>query len=142
MKDININNVHQTRVAKDCWRKRLQETTAKEIQTSQETKKTKDSGAVSSSALTADIIITGEGISEFAGRVAGLVSCKARLEVQAVKRNGKEVVAAERTTRTVVDLSEVIAAKTALQAAGHELAIKLAGNIAKQIEKNNTVVPK
>jgi hypothetical protein len=36
-----------------------------------------------------------------------------------------------------VDLSEAIAAKTALQAAGHELVIKLAERLALNIEEEN-----
>ena len=84
-----------------------------------------------------DIIITGEGISEFGARLGGLVSCSARLEVQATERESHKVISSERTTRRAVDLSENIAAKTALQAAGHELAIKTIEKIAKEIKDPN-----
>ncbi len=77
-----------------------------------------------------DIVITGEGFSDFGAQLGGLTSCVARLEVQAVWRDSAKVIAAERTTRRAVDLSEAIAAKTALQSAGHELAIALIARIA------------
>lgn len=81
-----------------------------------------------------DIIITGEGFSEFAARIGGLVGCIARLEVQATERESHRIITSERTTRRAVDLSEAIAGKTALQAAGHELAIKLIEKIANEAE--------
>lgn len=84
-----------------------------------------------------DVAITGEGFSEFGARISGLVSCLARLEVQATDCQSRRVIASERTTRRAVDLSEAIAGKTALQAAGHELAIKLIEKIAKEIRKEN-----
>ncbi|MHC4061490.1 MAG: CsgG/HfaB family protein [Planctomycetota bacterium] len=81
----------------------------------------------------ADIVVTGEGFSEFGTRIGGLVSCLARLEVQATERKSHRIIASERTTRRAVDLSEAIAGKTALQAAGHELAIKLIEELASQM---------
>ena len=80
-----------------------------------------------------DIVITGEGFSEFGTRIGALVSCVGRLEVQATERKSHKIIASERTSRRAVDLSEAIAGKTALQAAGHQLAIKLVGKIAAQI---------
>ena len=76
-----------------------------------------------------DIVITGQGFSEFGARIGGLVSCVARLEVQAVAKESRMIITSERTTRRAVDLAEGIAAKTALQAAGHELAINLVEKI-------------
>lgn len=84
-----------------------------------------------------DVAITGEGFSEFGTRIGGLVSCLARLEVQATDCQSHRIIASERTTRRAVDLSEAIAGKTALQAAGHELAIKLIEKIAQEIRKEN-----
>jgi hypothetical protein len=81
-----------------------------------------------------DIMITGEGFSEFGTRIGGLVSCLARLEVQAIERKSHKIITSERTTRRAVDLSEAIAGKTALQAAGHELAIKIIEKIAQRME--------
>jgi hypothetical protein len=83
-----------------------------------------------------DIVITGKGFSEYGARIGGLVSCAARLEVQVMDRNSKQVIASERTTRRAVDLSDGIAGKTALQAAAHELAIKA---IADTLIKNQEV---
>ncbi len=77
-----------------------------------------------------DIVITGEGFSEFGTRINGLVSCSARLEVQSTNREDHKIISAERTTKRAVDLSEGIAAKTALQAAGRDLAIKTIEKIA------------
>jgi cell division septum initiation protein DivIVA len=87
-----------------------------------------------------DVVITGEGFSEFGARIGGLVSCVARLEIQATYRDTRKVIVSERTTKRAVDLSEAIAGKTALQAAGHELAIKTIEKIATQIgnEQNTT----
>ena len=89
--------------------------------------------AIPSDFAEVDIIITGEGFGEFGARIGGLVSCTGRLEVQATCTDSRKIVASERTTRRAVDLSEVIASKTALQAAGHELAIKLIEKIAAQV---------
>jgi hypothetical protein len=77
-----------------------------------------------------DIVITGEGFSEFGTRINGLVSCSARLEAQATKKEDHKIISSQRTTRRAVDLSEAIASKTALQAAGRELAIKTIEKIA------------
>ena len=82
-----------------------------------------------------DIIITGEGFSEFGSRIGGLVSCIARLEVQATERESHRIVSSQRSTRRAVDLSEAVAAKTALQAAGRELAIKTIEKIAGELEE-------
>ena len=82
----------------------------------------------------ADIVITGEGFSEFGARFGGLVSCIARLEVQATHKVSQRIIASERTTRRALDLSEAVAGKTALQAAGHELAIKVVEKIVQDIK--------
>jgi hypothetical protein len=73
----------------------------------------------------AKILIQGEGLSEFAARRGNLVSAKARLEVKAIDRASGEVIAVERQTRVAVDLSEQIAAKTALQDAAADIAERL-----------------
>jgi curli biogenesis system outer membrane secretion channel CsgG len=84
-----------------------------------------------------DMVITGEGLSEFGARIGGLVSCIGRLEIQATDKDKRTVITSERTTRRAVDLSEAIAAKTALQAAGHELAIKTIEKIAEKIDREH-----
>ncbi len=78
----------------------------------------------------ADIIITGEGISEAGGKIGGLFSGVARLEVQAVRKDNQKIIASESTTKRILDLTENIAGKTALQYAGHQLAITIIEKIA------------
>lgn len=73
----------------------------------------------------ADIILMGEGFSEFAMRNGNLVSVKARLEVKAVDCQTGKVIAADSQTAVVVDLTEQIAGKTALQKAAAEIAERL-----------------
>lgn len=79
----------------------------------------------------ADILITGEGISELAGRVDNLVSVKARVEIKAVDRQSGKVIVADRQTTVVVDLSEQIAGKSALQQAAATLAERLLPRLTK-----------
>jgi hypothetical protein len=78
----------------------------------------------------ADVLIQGEGFSEFAGRHGDLTSVKARLEVKAVSRATGDVLAVDRQTVVVVDLSERIAGKTALQKAASSIASRLLPRIA------------
>ena len=68
------------------------------------------------------MLITGEGFSEVAGRVGGLVSVRARVELKAVDRRSGTVLASDRETVMVVDVSEQVAGKSALQAAAAQLA--------------------
>ena len=79
----------------------------------------------------ADITITGEGFSEFAGRRGNLISVKARLELKAVDRDGK-VVATDRQTCVMVDLVEQIAGKAALQQAAAAIAERLLPKLVKK----------
>jgi TolB-like protein len=62
-----------------------------------------------------DIIIIGEAFSEFAGRRGGLCSVKGRIEIKAIDRKTDRVLAVDRQTVVVVDVSEQIAGKSALQ---------------------------
>jgi TolB-like protein len=73
----------------------------------------------------ADILITGEGLSEAATRRGNLHSVKARVEIQAIDRKTGKVIAADRQTAIVVDLSENLAGKAALQEAAAVLAERL-----------------
>ena len=73
----------------------------------------------------ADILITGEGISELATRRGNLVSVKARVEIQAVDRKSGKVIVSDRQTAMVVDLTENIAGKAALQEAAAILAERM-----------------
>jgi TolB-like protein/ribosomal protein L14 len=82
-------------------------------------------------AAEADVVLQGEGLSEFAGRMGELVSVKARLEVKAVDRASGKVLAADRQTAVVVDLTEQLAGKAALQEAAAQMADRLLPKIAK-----------
>ncbi|NQU09166.1 hypothetical protein HQ590_00120 [bacterium] len=58
-------------------------------------------------------------------RKGNLVSCKARVELKLRSLPGGEVLAVDRQTSVAVDISEQMAAKTALQQAAAELAERL-----------------
>ncbi|MBV9123291.1 MAG: hypothetical protein JO112_08040 [Planctomycetes bacterium] len=73
----------------------------------------------------AEVLITGEGISELAGHLGNLVTVKARVEVKAVDRKTGQVLAVDRQTARVVDLSEQLAGKAALQEAADRIAERL-----------------
>lgn len=73
----------------------------------------------------ADVLIKGEGFSEFASRQGNLVAVKARVELKAVERKSGKVLASERQTALVVDLTEQIAGKAALQEAAAIIAERL-----------------
>jgi hypothetical protein len=71
-----------------------------------------------------DVEISGEAFSAYGLRKGNLISCRARIEVKAHKRNG-EMLAVDRQTSVAVDIAEQTAAKTALQNAAMELAERL-----------------
>jgi TolB-like protein len=80
----------------------------------------------------ADVLITGEGFSEFAARHGNLVSVKARLEVKAVDRATGRLLAIDRHVSIGVDLSEQLAGKNALQNAAAELAGRILPKLVEQ----------
>jgi hypothetical protein len=77
------------------------------------------------SAEKADIIILGQGFSEFAGRNGNLVTVKARVEMKALDRQTRRVLAISRKETTQVDLGEQIAAKAALQKAAGQAVVEM-----------------
>jgi hypothetical protein len=79
----------------------------------------------------ADMEITGEAFSEFGMRKGNLVSCKARVELKAVDRVTGRVLSIDRQTSVAVDLSEHLAAKTALQDAAAKLTERLLPKLVK-----------
>ena len=83
----------------------------------------------------ADVAITGEAFSEVAGRVGGLVSVKARVEVKAVDRKTGKVLASDRQTAVVVDLAEQIAGKAALEQAAGTLAERVLPKLTSDMNK-------
>ena len=92
-----------------------------------------------SSALKADVLIVGEGFSEFAGRKGNLITVKARVELKAVQTRTGKVLAISRATTTVIDTAEQIAGKTALQKAAGEAALEL---LPEAIAEWNKLLPK
>lgn len=81
--------------------------------------------SIEGTAGAADYFISGQGFSEQAARIAGLVSVKARVELKIVDRRTGRVVASDRQTTLVIDASEQIAAKSALQEAAAALAERM-----------------
>ncbi|MDA3798436.1 MAG: curli assembly protein CsgG [Kiritimatiellae bacterium] len=79
----------------------------------------------------ADIIIKGEGFSEFAMRRGNLVSVKARLEVKAIDPATDKVIAIDRQVAVEVDLTEQIAGKKALQKAADMIAQRMLPKLVK-----------
>jgi hypothetical protein len=80
-------------------------------------------------AARADFQVGGEAFSEAGIRRGGLVSCLARVEVKVVAREGGKVARTDRQVSWAVDTAEHIAAKTALQHAGAELAERIADSL-------------
>jgi TolB-like protein len=90
----------------------------------------------------ADILMVGEGFSEFAARKGNLQSVKARLELKAIERESGEVIAIDRDVAIAVDLTEQIAGKTALQSAAADIAERILPKLAppkgkKRNKRNN-----
>lgn len=79
----------------------------------------------------ADILIKGEGFSEFASRRGDMVSVRARLEVKATDKNGK-IIVSDRQTAINVGLAENITGKSALQKASAQIAERIIPKIAKK----------
>jgi TolB-like protein len=87
-----------------------------------------DTGAPKKSA---DIIIKGEGFSEFAMRRGNLVSVKARLEIKAIDPTTDKIIAIDRHVAVEVDLTEQIAGKKALQRAAAAIAERMLPKLTK-----------
>lgn len=73
----------------------------------------------------ADIIIYGEAFSERAQDAFGVISCRARVEVRAVKCSTGEIVAADAEFASAADMAELIAGKKALEKAGKRVCEKI-----------------
>ena len=63
----------------------------------------------------ADVVITGEALSQTGARRGQLVSARARAEIKAVRRSDGTLLDADRETAVAVDIAEATAGKTALQ---------------------------
>lgn len=79
----------------------------------------------------ADILVVGEAFSQGVGTVGNLVSCRARCEIKAVRRDSGEIIAAVGKQAGGLDLSEEMAAKTALDSAGTSAAKELMDRLCK-----------
>lgn len=73
----------------------------------------------------ADVLLVGEGFSQFASRHGNLISVKARLELKALDRETGKVLAVDRQVAVDVDLAEQVAGKSALQNAAASIAGRL-----------------
>lgn len=74
----------------------------------------------------AGVSIRGEAFSEGAFNLGQLVSCRARVEIQAVEVASGRILFADAATASAVDIAESVAAKEALRRAGAALALPLA----------------
>lgn len=79
----------------------------------------------------ADVVITGAGFSETASRVGPFASVRARVELTATDRKLGKVLTSDRQTIAVVDLTEQIAGKQALQEAAATLAERVLPKLVK-----------
>jgi len=73
----------------------------------------------------AEAVISGEAFSELGARHANIVSCRARIEVVIKQKAKGDRIHVDRETSVAADLSEHIAAKSALQRAGSDLVERL-----------------
>lgn len=80
----------------------------------------------------ADIVIEGEGFSEFATRRGNIVSVKARVEIKAIDRSTDKILTTDRQAVVAVDLTELIAGKAALQEAAAQIAERLLPKLVKK----------
>lgn len=85
-----------------------------------------------------EVVITGEAFSEAATKIGNIVSCSGRVEVKVVNRKDNHLLLATRTTSRAADLSEQIAAKSALQKAAHALGIQVLEYFDKQTSAATT----
>jgi hypothetical protein len=72
-----------------------------------------------------DLLVIGEGISEFASRNGDLVSFRSRLEMEVISPSTGKVLVADKENYTAVDLSSQIAGKTSLQEAAARIAVRI-----------------
>lgn len=70
----------------------------------------------------ADIVIVGEAFSEYAKGMNNMISCRARVEAKAIITSNARVLVTEGFHGSGLDISEVIAGKTALKKAGAQIA--------------------
>ncbi len=81
-----------------------------------------------------DYLLEGEGVSEFAGRVQGLISCRARVELRLIKLPGKSVMTIDKGVAAGVDLTESLSCKAALEKAGKAAAVAVLRRAVKKVK--------
>ncbi len=81
--------------------------------------------------LAAEVVVVGEGFSEFGGRVGEFVSCRARLELRAYGTKTGKILGTWTGRGAGADLSELFAGKKALEDLGRRAALELGLTIAK-----------
>jgi curli biogenesis system outer membrane secretion channel CsgG len=69
----------------------------------------------------ADIIIVGQAFSEYSKTENGMSSCRARVEVKAIMVKNAKILATEGFQGSGIDVTEIIAGKTALKSAGAKI---------------------
>ena len=79
----------------------------------------------SQSGKPADVIISGEAISQVSARRGQLLSARARVEIKAVRNSDSKVLVIDRETSVAVDISDAVAGKTALENAALDLIERL-----------------
>lgn len=77
------------------------------------------------SAIKPDVEIAGEAFSERSLQRGNLISCRARVEVKVRRVSDGVILATDRQVGVAVDLAEHVAAKSALQAAARDLAMRV-----------------
>jgi hypothetical protein len=78
-----------------------------------------------------DVVIYGGAFAETIGNTANLVSARARLELSAIATGNGEMLTVIARTASAADLSEAVAAKSALQKSGREAAREFIPELAK-----------
>ncbi|HEX8915866.1 MAG TPA: CsgG/HfaB family protein, partial [Humisphaera sp.] len=77
-----------------------------------------------------DLVVAGEGFSEFAATIGNLTVCSARVELKVTDPKTNVLKTTDRTTARAAELSEAVAGKAALQRAGRDLAVRLLAHLA------------
>jgi curli biogenesis system outer membrane secretion channel CsgG len=75
----------------------------------------------------AEIVIFGEGVSEVADKKDGITTCRARVDVKAVRTDNAEMLATHGAQAGGQGIAELTGAKTALETAGGQIADYLLG---------------
>lgn len=92
-----------------------------------------DGDAMDQAKAGVEVTVTGEAFSEFGARIGNLYSCTDRVEIKVTNVADKVLRLSDRDTNRAVDLSENLAAKTALQKSGRVLGIRILQHFAETV---------